>query len=644
MLALILLLAAYLIFAPKPWDPELDFSATAKSSLRIHSYVIDGLWWAALINLFLVSISLFASRFYPRSNTKTTSESDPGIDHDSTAWNSLSAMQRRVILILSLLAVAFSAWLNAPQLNHSLWGDEEATARRFIVGHVNRQDDGSLRLQKPSWEKTLWHFDNGPNNHILFSVLGRLSHSFATPGNGPDDFYFSEFWIRLPAFLSGLGAVAAIAWLMVVMGFPRTAPLVAITLALHPWFVRWGTEARGYALELFFVPLILVFLLKAVRTKPYLSSWGWWAAYGFTEFLLIYSHLGAVYFLFPLNIAAFVLVWRHSTERDLPINPFHQPKVWQLAASNVLGAFLTIQLMGPCLKPLGIWLGKTRVEGDIAWPWMKDWFSYFASGMPWIPWDESNPYCLTLPQFLAEHPYLGYSSLLLIALGLAAGVIALASHRQRCWLLLPILTPGLLTVFHAKIGGNLLYPWYMVGFLPLSIVVIAVGLDHICRLIPKRSAFAVIAIFFLVVFGQVTQTQRQYYRNHPVEALAESVRLTRKVINPFNPNIDEVITLDIVHATRLYDPAHLKIRSLEAFVDALKQADSSNRPLYLNLGNPGLLSRDLPGIGQLIENRNIFKAPTLIHGLQNPCTRYIFRYHPHSIDNISLTDISKKTP
>lgn len=637
MLILILFLTGHLIFAPKPWNPELDFSTAAKSTVRTHSYVIAGAWWAALVNLFLVSIALFLSRFYPQPKREATGESGSDIDRDNAARKSLSTLQGRFTLILSLLAVALSAWLNVPRLNHSLWGDEEATTRRFIVGQVSRQDDGSLRLRKPSWEKTLWNFDNGPNNHNLFSILGRLSHGFARPGNGPGDYYFSEFWIRLPAFLSGLGAVAAIAWLMVVIGFPRAAPLAAFALALHPWFVRWGTEARGYALELFFIPLVLVFLLKALDAKQSNTSWRWWAAYGFTEFLLIYSHLGAVYFLVPLNIAAFVLAWKHSAkDYRSSANPFRQSGVWRLAAANLLGAFLTIQLMAPCLKPLGIWLGKTRVEGDITWSWMKNWFGYFASGMSWSPWDKANPYCLTLAQFLKEHPYPGLILLLLLAIGSIAGLITFLSKPRRRWLLLPLLAPGLLTVLHAKLGGNLLYPWYMVGFLPLSIAMLAAGLDSIGRLIPVRPAFAVISIFFLIIFGMATQNQRQLYRDHPVEALAESVRKTREVINPFHPHIDDVITLDIVHATRLYDPAHLRVRSVNALVDALKQADSSNRPLYLNLGNPGLLSRNLPGIGQMIHNRSLFEDPILIHGLQNPCTRYIFRYIPDSIDTIPL--------
>jgi len=647
-LTLILLLTGYLALAPNPWAPALDFSVEAKSSVRTHSYLMDGLWWAALVNLLLLSGVLAASRFYPHSATVANPYHDLDStvairpDHGTTGWGSLASGQRRIILILSMLGVALSAWLNAPLLDNSLWGDEEATVRRYIVGDIKRLDDGSMKLSRPSWERTLWNYDNGPNNHILFSILGRLSHSFARPGDGSGDYYFSETWIRLPSFLAGLGAVAATAWLVVVMGFPRAAPLAAFTLALHPWFVRWGTEARGYALELFFVPLIMVFLLKAIRAQRAGSAWGWWMGYGFTEFLLIYAHLGSVYFLLPLNIDALVLTWRSSHERGQPRNPLRQTNIWRLAAANVLGAFLTIQMLTPCLKPLAIWLGKTRIEGDITWPWIRDWFSYFASGMAWDSWDKSNPYCLTLPDFLRGHPWLGGLLLLLVISALGAGLAVFLGNRNRRWLLLPLLAPGLLTVLHAKLGGNLLYPWYMVGFLPLSTILVAVGLDRLARPMPGRAAFAILAILFLMAFSLVTQQQRQLYRNHPVEALAESVKLTRKVINPFDPHIDEVITLDIVHATRSYDPAHLRVRSLADFVGALTKADASDKPLFLNLGNPGLLERDLPDIGRMIHDRNLFEAPILIHGLQNPCTRYIYRYIPHSINRTPLVDSPKK--
>lgn len=648
MLTLILLLAGHLVSAPSPWDPELDFSSGANSSVRTHSYVMDGLWWAALANLLLTSAVLAVSRFFPHSDTKANPNHDLdgkiGIrqDHSATAWLSLTNRQRRIVLILSILAVALSAWLNAPLLDNSLWGDEEATVRRYIVGHIKRLDDGTMKLSRPSWERTLWNYDNGPNNHILFSILGRLSHSFAKPGNGPGDYYFSEFWIRLPSFLSGLAAVAATAWLVVAMGFPRAAPLAAFTLALHPWFVRWGTEARGYALELFFAPLIMVFLLKAIGAPRAKTAWGWWMGYGLTEFLLIYAHLGSVYFLFPLNIAAFVLTWRYSQDHGQGCNPLRQSNIWRLAAANVLGAFLTIQMLAPCLKPLTIWLGKTRVEGDITWSWMEDWFSYFASGMAWNSWDKSNPYCLTLPDFLRQHPWMGGLLLVVVVTGLVAGFLVFLGNRNRRWLLLPLLAPGLLTVLHAKLGGNLLYPWYMVGFLPLIIILVAIGLDRLAFQLPGRAAFSTLATLFLIAFALVTQQQRQLYRSHPVEALAESVKLTRAIVNPFDPRIDEVMTLDIVHATRSYDPAHMRVRSLGEFVEALKKADASNKPLFLNLGNPGLLERDLPGIGQMIQDRSLFAPPILIHGLQNPCTRYIFRYIPQSISQSPLVDPPKK--
>ncbi len=628
-----LLLSAYLIFADKPWDPALDFSASAKSTLRIHAYVVDGLWWGALINWFIVAFCLLASRFYPHSPpSNKTPAHDASPLHE---WESLPIRQRKIILILSLLAIALSAGLRAPLLHHSLWGDEEATARRFIVGHVNRQDDGSLRLHTPRWEKTLWSFENGPNNHILYSVLGRLSHSFARPSTGPDNYYFSEFWIRLPSYLAGLGAVAAIAWLMVMMGFPRAAPVAAITLALHPWFVRWGTEARGYSLLLMFAPLLLVFLLKAIRADSDKKTWLWWLAYGLTEFLMIYAHLGSVYFLLPLNVAAFILVWRHSFISTRNYNPLAHPLFWQCTAANLFGAALTIQILTPILKPMNLWLGKSRTEGDITWPWVENWISYFASGMPWSAWDANNPYCITLPDFLSDHPLLTAPALLFILIALLTGFLALLKNPTQRYLLLPLLTPGLLTVLHAKLGGNLLYPWYMVGFLPLSIVVVSIGLDSLARFSPKRPAFIFIAAAFILLFAQLTQTQRQIYRTHPVEALAESVRMTRKVINPFAADIDEVITLDIVHATRLYDPAHLRIRSFEEFIAALKLADSTQRPLYINMANPGLLGRDLPKIDKIINNRNLFQHHKVIHGLQIPCTRYILRYIPHSFNRVS---------
>ncbi len=52
--------------------------------------------------------------------------------------------------------------------------------------------------------------------------------------------------MRVPTLLVGMLSVAAVAWLLLECGFPLAGAIAAFLLALHPWHLRYATEARGY--------------------------------------------------------------------------------------------------------------------------------------------------------------------------------------------------------------------------------------------------------------------------------------------------------------------------------------------------------------------------------------------------------------
>jgi hypothetical protein len=56
--------------------------------------------------------------------------------------------------------------------------------------------------------------------------------------------------------------------------------LSAWLLAVHPWFLRYASEARGYSVLLLMVPVILLVWLRATRE----NRWRWWLAFGASQF------------------------------------------------------------------------------------------------------------------------------------------------------------------------------------------------------------------------------------------------------------------------------------------------------------------------------------------------------------------------
>ncbi len=630
----------YLIAGPNPWSEELDFSREAKESVRTHAYVVEGEWWACVLNLGLSLVVMTGLFFFP-TNARLSQPSHSALKIDTEIGSPASPRERKFILALILLAMGLSAFLNYPLLHFSLWGDEEATTRRFIVGHVHRKDDDSLKLVEPQWQKTIWNYDNGPNNHNLFSVLSRLSHSLGTQSHEPDEFYFSAVLIRLPSYLSGIISVAVIAWLAALLGFLRAAPLTAFFAAVHPWLIRWDVEARGYSLELLLAPLAIALMIVALRA----GRWRWWLLFGVVEVLLFYAHLGSLYLLVPLNLAALFLAWRPGKGRW---NPLTNPQLWRWGVANGLAAMAVIQLLAPCLRPLKLWLASPRAQGDIGWPWIEDALSFFASGMPWNEWDAANPNSLTLAERIHQWPVLSMAALALLTPLFFMGLVWFLTSLRRAFYLSILLTPTVLTILQAKIGGKVLYPWYLVGFLPQFLMIIAIGavmFPYGLRISERWRPYlsAALSVLSLAALLFLSQPQRHLYRSRGVELLEQSVRHMREVVNPFAPGIDDVITLGYVHHTRLYDPAARLLNltddatATEDFVKWLRAADAESKPLYVNTANLGLARQYFPTTMNLLENPEVFEPPVIFPGLQEATTRYVYRYRPGAVAKLSLS-------
>jgi hypothetical protein len=213
---------AYLLFGPKPWISGVAVAEAAGEKLRPKHYVASALWWAAWVNLGLVIVAFMASpllfRSLPNDMPKAPSL---GLDRRGKTW-----------LIAGLLAAAvLSGIMQAPRLSLSLWGDEEYTTKRFVAGYYRRDKQGGMEHKMPEWENTVWDFRSGANNHQLFSVLSRLSHSMAEPSEDPNEVYFREELIRLPSFLASLGTVFAVGWLVALLGAPRGGVVASCFIA-----------------------------------------------------------------------------------------------------------------------------------------------------------------------------------------------------------------------------------------------------------------------------------------------------------------------------------------------------------------------------------------------------------------------------
>jgi len=586
----------------KPWGftEKILGRLAEEKDIPVRWHAAIGLWWGALANV-IISIGLILlSPWLCRP-----------LERQSPPFPKTPLFLKTAILLSAASAIIFSAVKNAPRLNHSLWGDESHTMRKCVVGEFSRDGNDTLVFKQRPWRDTFFNYKS-PNNHIFFSVVARLFHGPGrTDPSDPSALYFSEVRLRAPAFVTGLAALAAIAWFLVLSGFPRAAAIAPWILALHPWFVRYGTEARGYAFVLLFLPLCFGALIGALRS----GRWSSWLAFGLLQFLSCYTYPATLYVIVMVNLFALAAIWWSDHHA-----PDKKTLTGRWFAASSISAMGVIQLMAPCVAQLRHYFETGHYTGRTGAIWIADALSYLATGVPFTPWDANNPYCISWLQ-----TQINFSTVFtLLALAIVIGSIILFRRSRLTRLFLLVLTvPVPLAIVHSFIAERQIYHWYLLPNLIAVVALLAVGVTW-----PRRS-WALIGLVFIFAFGLITAPQRQLLYAHSSEPTRESVSLTRDVLNPFHPGIENVLTAGFHMEARGYDPAAHRIKSATALKKLIARADASGRDLFVNFSQYGLAQQLHPEIIALLEDPDLFEPIDALPGLSDQCTRHVYRHlHP----------------
>ena len=108
-----------------------------------------------------------------------------------------------------------------------------------------------------------------------------------------------------------LSATAGLAvfWLVMRRLLPGTSACwwVLVLAALHPWHVRYSSEARGHGFLLLGIPLCFWFLQRALED----DRWRWWLGMGLAQFFASGAFQGIVPFLAVFNgLLLAVMMWQ----------------------------------------------------------------------------------------------------------------------------------------------------------------------------------------------------------------------------------------------------------------------------------------------------------------------------------------------
>lgn len=600
--ALVLLLVARLVFGEDPWTGGLAARARKGGPIHPMDYVNTWSWWtAAAITPVLVLLFVTAPRWLCWGPVRECREWAP-------------APTGRLFAVLLAGAMLAGALLSAPRLSMSLFEDERITVWAVIDGRYQVDHDGKLRFLKKHWSDAVWWYHE-PNNHVVQSILSRASVSVWRAFASPESRQPSEVALRLPAWLAGIGAIGAVGLLLRRMGYPPAGLTAAWLLALHPWHLRYASEARGYSLLALLCPFALWALWAALER----GTWRRWSVYGAGQFLMIWTYPPIVYFLVVLAPVAAWLVWRQHRG-----TPFARQQLWRWAIVNLAGALLFIHLMTGNLFQLREYLAQENDEHMDAL-WFRDLGGYLLLGINWGR-QRANADFWELSDAYHHARWLWASFGVAVVAATAAGLVRLVrAGFARALTAAVCVLPPLLAIGVTLATGGFLFPQYVLFALPGLVVLAALGITWPGARLGARGG-ALVAVGALAAYAAASEPARYQYQTRPLQPFRESVLLTRPSLDPRAPENAHILTVSFSWPPDHYDPLVHKISRPEELEFWMRESDRTGYPLFVNIGQPRLAERKFRKLMAIVENDELFEEIAYLPSVLYRGSRGVWRY------------------
>jgi uncharacterized membrane protein len=608
-------LGAWLVFAAeKPWR----FDLTQAESWNLGKIVGFYSLWACALNLGLLGLLFWTAPWWAADDVRRRSETMPR--------RSLSA----IFWIGVIGAMIFVGALASRRLDFGLAHDEDLSARRAIVGEYIVAEDGSVLPPELKWRNTFFDYRK-PTNHVFYSILARSAWTargfFASAG----DWQIREWVIRLPAWLAGIAAVLVLALLVAKIGGEWAAVTSAWLLALHPWFLRYSSEARGYSLLLLLVPGMLLCWLRATRE----NRWRWWLAFGGCQFLIVWVFPAAIYILVVLNsLTAWWLIREGIRQAE-------DTRFRRWLAANVMAAMAATQAMLPLL-PQALNYLKTAPEArqPLSQSWLVELSSNLLVGAGWNKSGSLNsPYVELAPQFNA-HPILLACLLAVLAVAMTTGIV----RATRWWwpqgmiVVLTLLVPAATAAAVAKASNQWLFEWYLIYLLPGLIALVAIGIGGSGEPSLRLPWRIIAASGLLLMYAGFSEPIRRPICNRPFDPIKEVAMSMRGTLKPTAESGRERLTASFPNHLSYYDPHVQRLKTAADLHNAMQRADSEHKALYVTAYHPWGVVFGCPDLWRLFYESGLFIDFVVHHGMENVEDRVVARYQPGALAELNIEE------
>ena len=498
-----------LVMLPAWFHSDIDHQGV----LRPKEHAIIGLWWGAALAAGVSFLLLLTSSFWmPRSQKEGNESLAVEENNDENAGDTGMAKlvsSGPIFFLLVALAMLVGGWLRAPLLDHSLWNDEEYAMRRFAHGTWVAQADGPMKFNPVPWQETLFENSNG-NNHLLNSLLTRVSLGAWSSYTKAPAGRFSEAALRTPAIIAGVLTIGLVALLGWEIGMPWVGIGAAWLLALHPWHLRYSAEAKGYALMMFFVSLALLGLVRAMKHHRNRD----WQMFAIGEAGFLLSFAGAIYVALAINIIAVIELLARKQPRRLSA----------LVAFNLLAAIpVAVWTLPSVPQVLAFTSHHDARQAPVATgDRLHDLGSHVAAGVLYnnpetnehlgTSWTQMTAASHTEPMILA------YGVGLLLVLGLIATLFENSAARV---IIFGVGLGGALAFWQAGVQNQPNFAWYYIYLLIPAVLAVALACVRL-QLLP-----ALIVVLIVGFFGKATELPRSlftHYDRQPIREVVAGIR------------------------------------------------------------------------------------------------------------------------
>ncbi len=640
LLALLALEGALLAWGPQERDHRPAVEAALKAGDKPHweDDASLGIRYAAWINLALLGVLLVTAQWWARPLTPSTASPRGRPAGRTGLW----------FWPFVLVAVAACLTLRLPLAGKSLWWDESWVMLQVTHGKwgPDKKKPGQVKFQAHDWKRAAFYYQK-PTNHVPMSLAQKASLDTWRAAAGRERSAFSELAARAPALLASVASVVLLALLLRCWGRPGAGVVAALLLALHPWYVRYGVDARAYALV---VPLCITGLYAVTRLFQTRGAAVLpWVAWGVVEFLWLWAYPNGVLDVAVLNL--FILV-RFALDGAV-----RWTAIFRLAATSLFAAIAFIQVFLPNLMQALRWAGSETVSQPLNQALLDTTWSQLLLGVE-LSW----PVAVEAGGLVSSYAGLGFATFgsclltLLVLLGvlllLAVTVKLLTSTRGSsvasrpggAWILASVFLGTALFLLAVRLTGSYFYPRFIIALLPCLIATVCVLVADAVRApsVPsplpgalrhtRRWLAVLLAVALAVQVFPFWKAQAGVLRSRPYAPLRDvSAYVMQQDTTVPEAGRPLLVCYGHGHETLpLYLPGIASALSRDELEKLITQARSAQRGLLVIQGHSVHNRGSIPDGFTLLDDPALFTEEAAFAGIEPEFYFRVFRLKPAS--------------